>query len=275
MWELVLRALENPNGRLDDLDPGERRLLKEIATPLELGTMHEGPFVLGTEWRERFTKAMSRHGVDEPTVRELRSWIDDPDARGLTPDLERLIILAFATDANRSFQLHGGPAPVADPSAVSDDFKLIEVDLPSDDEWKVAKERAAAIFGIPMSDLKTAQNLDRHGEQIRERAASLRDGIRSLRTHTEGTLEPTLGIEKRGVRSVRVHAGGGGASGDACLLPMPPTPFRDWHPLSSPVLRRILPALFSRQFRFPAALSTRIGGLSVPSKTERQLAARC
>lgn len=201
VWKLVEEAAETSDGRLDNLDKPSRDLLRSIAMPLEIGTMHEGPFVLGSEWRERFTRAMAAGGVKEPTVREMRSWINDPDPRGLSADLERLIVLTYATRENMTFQLHGGPAPVSSPSDVSDELVLVQVPLPTDDEWELARARAAAIFGIDIPTLASAQNLTRYGATIKQAASGLREGVKDAKALINGTLNPQLGLDDQSERS--------------------------------------------------------------------------
>ena len=194
VWGLVQRAAENHGGRLDDLERGDRVLLKNIAEPLELGEMHEGPFVLSTAWRERFVKARASADIEILTVRHLGEWIEQPDARGLTQELQDLVILTYAAQGNLSFELHGGPYAPKGPGDVSQELKLKEIELPSQDEWDTAANTASALFGEAIPSLPTAQNLARYGDSIRTRAVDVKDDASKLLAALEGTLTPTLGL---------------------------------------------------------------------------------
>jgi hypothetical protein len=136
-----------------------------------------------------------------------------------------LIVLTYATHNNLTFELHGAPAAASMPADLSDDLKLVEVPLPSQEEWERAKHRAAAIFGIVVPALRSARNLTRYGEQIGGKAEVALDPMRKLKAGVEGTVNPSLGItgETDRVRTIEEAAGlveALVAAGDAEAIPV-------------------------------------------------------
>jgi hypothetical protein len=156
--DLCADAVVEPDGRLVVADHADRRLLARIANPLELGIQSEQAFKvtgMSDRWDKAFTQAIGRdrqNGSKTQTVGLLRAAIDDPDARGLTTQLENLIILVWAQTTNHTFQLHGGPAgPSVD--HLEDAWEIVPQALPSQADWDTACDRLASVFGINLSTL--------------------------------------------------------------------------------------------------------------------------
>ena len=147
--EEVRRAIDSPDGRIV-VPTGRRKLMRAIANPLELGTQHEEPFVLGTHWKEHFDRwvdAARRSGQDRITVGDLRRRLDQPEPLGLPRELEALVILVYAAQTGRVFRQHGGPAqPTLE--KLADDLELVSPKLPGEDAWRKARARAGSVFGI-------------------------------------------------------------------------------------------------------------------------------
>lgn len=147
--EEVLRAVEQSDGRIV-VASDRRKVMRAIANPLELGTQHEEPFVLGTRWKDHFDRAIAtaaQNGQDQITVGDLRRWIDEPEPLGLPRDLQSLVLLVYAAQSGRVFRQHGGPAP-ATLDRLDDDLELVSPVLPDDAAWKVARARASSVLGI-------------------------------------------------------------------------------------------------------------------------------
>ena len=147
--EEVLRAVGEPDGRI--VVPTDRRkVMRAIANPLELGTQHEEPFVLGTRWKDHFDRAIAagvQQGQHDVTVGDLRRAIDEPEALGLPRDLQSLVILVYAAQSHRVFRQHGGPAE-ATIEKLDDDLQLVSPKLPFEGAWSVARVRASSVLGI-------------------------------------------------------------------------------------------------------------------------------
>ncbi len=156
VYELVEPATREPDGRAP-VERTQRLLLKQVANPLMLGEMGVDAthFVLGQHWKTHFLRKAAETG-GAMTVRMLREWIDDPRPMGLSEEAQKLIILIFAAQTDRSFYLHGSPVEVS-LSSVTDNHELRTTTLPPADAWDVAVKRAASILGVAVSRLLSAR----------------------------------------------------------------------------------------------------------------------
>jgi hypothetical protein len=193
VWEEVRRATEAEGGRIV-VDRPKRARMAAIAGPLMLGQMHDAPFVLGRDWSDHFSRLAARDGVEQPTVGQLRAWMDEPAPMGLPRLAASLAILTHAAQENLRFQRHSGPYPVSDLVELPDDLELVAQELPGEDEWDLAARRAGALFGIAVPPLRSAANLERYGKAVVEAATSRLDACRRLLGQLEGNLVGTLGI---------------------------------------------------------------------------------
>jgi hypothetical protein len=194
VWEEVRRATEAEGGRID-VDKSKRARMAAIAAPLRLGEMHEGPFVLGRHWPDLFSRLAARDGVEQPTVGELRAWMNDGNRMGLPSLASSLVILTYAAQENLRFRRHGAPFPVPDLIELPDDLELVAQPVPDEATWELAVRRAGTIFGVVVPPLRSAANLERYGRSVVESAASMLDAVRRLRTQLEGNLVGSLGVE--------------------------------------------------------------------------------
>lgn len=158
VYEEVRNAARAEDGRVH-VEQNKRPLLRQIANPLQLGEMRYDAthFVLGQHWKNHFTKKAARAG-GTITVGQLRAWIDEPRPMGLPKEAQNLVILTYADQTNRSFYLHGGPyeATLTD---LPEACELREQKLPSQSHWEIAVTRAGSIFGISVSPLLNAVNV--------------------------------------------------------------------------------------------------------------------
>lgn len=175
----VAKAVQTEDGRFLVTDKNTRTLMRQIVNPLKLGEMHETHYLLGHHWSSHFERKMA--GDTPPlTVGKLRSWCDDPKPMGLPTIAQNLIILTFAQQTNRVFMQHGG---VIQPTLESlpDEATLHLQELPSQSDWELARERAAAIFGLPASSpLCNATNVVKLAQGIQELANQHLEGCRHL-----------------------------------------------------------------------------------------------
>ena len=140
--------------------------MMHIAVPLRLGEMGETHFVLGRHWFSHFEK------LAKPlTVAKLRAAIDDPLRMGLPITVENLVILTYADQANLAFRRHGGPC-TAKLDDLPDDLELREEELPAQDVWNEAIDRAGKVFGITVSPLLNASNASEFAAKLGEAAAA-------------------------------------------------------------------------------------------------------
>jgi hypothetical protein len=174
-----------------EVEKPRRPDVRLVVNPLGLANMTEQYLVLGTEWRNHFNKQLAAEGEMTPTVAKLRAWMDKPRPRGLLREVGNLLILAYAEQTNRSFYRNGLPFE-ASLDSIAPDAELRLQDLPSDQEWDAAKDRATALFEIasPGASLRTAANVaalaskllalaaaDAHGKVCQELAGEVRLGL--------------------------------------------------------------------------------------------------
>ena len=212
--EETLRAVEQPDGRIA-VPTDRRKAMRTIATPLELGIQHEEPFVLGTRWKDHFDRAIAAAQLDgqgQITVGDLRRWTDKPEPLGLPRDLQSLVILVYAAQSGRVFRQHGGPAqPSLD--KLDDDLELVSPQLPSEEAWKTARARAAAILGI--ADINPARSsFETLVASLRANAQALLPAVESLVPVIEARLRE-LGGDVDASDSSADRAGGRRSRGEA------------------------------------------------------------
>jgi hypothetical protein len=208
--EETLRAVDAPDGRIE-VASDRRRLMRRIATPLQLGVQHEAPFVLGQHWNDHFDKAIARatqQGQSEITVGDLRRWIDDPDPLGLPPQLQALVIIVYAAQSGRTFRRHGGPA---EPSLdkLDDDLELVTAALPDEKNWRIAVDRAASVLGlVAVNPARNPASFEALVVSLREKGAVLLPAMESLLPlleHRTRELEAEPNISAR-IATARVAA---------------------------------------------------------------------
>ncbi len=196
--DVLQEAMAEPDERIL-VDKPLRPILRDLAQPLKLGTMHETHFVLSSHWRSHFDRsiaAMRASGATPGhaagttnangdggslTVGLLRSWIDDPEPMGLPSLAANLVLLVFAEQTNRSFYRHGGPVPAV-LDRLADELELREQELPAGEVWEQAVARAATIFGLASSKLRNAVNVADLADRVLAQAKACREPVNRLRT---------------------------------------------------------------------------------------------
>jgi hypothetical protein len=113
-------------------------------------------------------------------VNLLRSWINEPKAMGLPPELENLILLTFAAQTNRAWFRFGSNPHNATIEDLPDNAELREQSLPDEQIWNRAVERASAIFGLAPSPLRSANNAVKLGLDLGQQVGALLESARDL-----------------------------------------------------------------------------------------------
>jgi hypothetical protein len=200
VWTVCHEALEDPDHRVL-VDKPLRPLVRQVAVPVELGTMGETHFVLGTYWYDRLSKKGAQAAVGD-----LRAAIDEPQPRGLPPAVETVVLLVYAAQADSTFQLRGGPYDPALDKRIPSEVTLAKVDLPTDDEFQRARGLVGSMFGVTVSRLCNATNV---GELVAKVESAIREHDTACRTLV-GKLDQRLtqlGLDPATCeRSVTAHA---------------------------------------------------------------------
>ena len=169
--EQVQAAAQVEGQRLFVEDPGTRRTLALLAGPLKLGTMNQTHLLLSPHWADHFSRMHAKDGGDgAPTVARLREWTDKPDLMGLTPEVQNLVVLAFAAQADRSLIRNSAPA-TGSIDRLDDAVELREQVLPDEVTWARARARASALFGLVPGEVRKGATMARLAAELRTKAA--------------------------------------------------------------------------------------------------------
>jgi hypothetical protein len=132
--------------------------------------MGETHFVLRDGWQSHFLRKQAEDGATSLTVGGLRAWIDQPEAMGLTREVQNLVILSFALQSNLTFSLYGTPVQ-PQLEQLDDRLELRAQPLPSAAVWQEALQRAEVILGMSGSLLLNATNVAQFTEAVQQIAA--------------------------------------------------------------------------------------------------------
>ena len=174
-------AAEEPQQRRFIEDRSIRQILGGFAGPLKLGTMNQGltHFILDDHWANHFARLAAQQGGGPMTVKRLRALIDQPRPMGLPREVENLIILACAAQADRTISLRGAPVR-GSIERLDDDAELLAQPLPDETTWTKARERASEVFGLVPSEVRKGATVARLATELREKAQAARTPLASL-----------------------------------------------------------------------------------------------
>lgn len=180
------------------LDTADAKLMREFAEPLQLGEC-KSAFVLGDYWAKHFNRCLAQSGETVATVSQMRQWTDEPKARGLSRDVMDLLTIAYADQTERAFYRHGAILDDVDIGGLQGDDELRQIPMPSERDWKVACERAGAIFGesadMYLSGANAAalaKHIKGHIHDGRLAAKELREWLRKCIDETRQPSAPRL-----------------------------------------------------------------------------------
>ena len=194
-----LEVLVDVFGKLIDSDdkrlPAERALVDEVRGTLgELGlvrTTEDAIHLLEDRVLQELENRRSQKAVDQPTVGQLRGWIDDTGKMGLPADAEDLIVRCYARHAARTFVYYGKPYAPEAGRPIPDEVVLERPQLPSQTEWARALDMAGALLGVALPGRALhADNLKRFELQVAERVKELMPGTDKL----PGLLDGVAGV---------------------------------------------------------------------------------
>ena len=168
-------------------DRATRNQLAAFASPLKLGTMNQTHFLLSSLWGDHFARMQAQAGGGPITVAQLRAWMDQPKPMGLTTEVQNLVVLAFAAQADRSLVRNGAFAGGA-VERVDDAAELLEQPLPDEETWARARDRAAALFGLMPGEVRKGAAVARLAADLRTKAEAARPVLVRLSAELSGRL---------------------------------------------------------------------------------------
>ena len=175
----VQRAAQQSDQRIL-VDRAERPFLAAFAVPLQLGSASQTHFMLSSHWADHFARMHAQEGETEGlTVGRLRAWLDKPNEMGLQKAPQNLVILAFAAQADRTL-LRNGVAVPGSIDRLEDEIELREQPLPDEESWKLARERASALFGLLPSEVRKGATVAKLAAELKAAAAEKQPVVTAL-----------------------------------------------------------------------------------------------
>ncbi|MFD3683896.1 DUF6079 family protein [Nocardiopsis sp. NPDC058631] len=200
----VLSAVEAAKAeKLHNHTPAKTDLpaLRRIADPLEIAKVTE-VFVLRDEWVRRLDHyaRVNQAETTDIRVRDLKRWIRDrEDGRGLPEDVVDLLVQVYAIQSDRAWIRAGKRYTGVGFGQLSDDIVLRRQELPSQEDFDRANERAEKVFGLTRQPVLNARAVQRMAEQLKEQAqrkqAPTEHLVRQLTAHSD-----ILGLDEEAPR---------------------------------------------------------------------------
>ncbi len=197
--EWITRAMDE-GGRANNVDSHHLKTVKRIVEPLELGTVHDGPLVMRSDWRTRVNQIAAGHQQrGDLDVEDIRTWITkDLGYAGLDRLTGNLLVAAYALLDDRAWVLRGGPereAPAL--QEIGPGWSLRAQPLPSEEEYAAARDRAARLFGVTAKPALYARNVNRLAEDLRARAEAWERDVAGVRSSLDRHAA-LLGLDEPG-----------------------------------------------------------------------------
>lgn len=193
-------------GRVDPVETAKRGTMTRVANPLSIGKMLENHYVFNQAnftWRNFFTQRAAEEGITTVPMTRIRAWLSP---YGLAREVENLLAAAWALLDDKQWVQAGGTVQITAVEQVNDNLELREPTLPPEGEWLLACDRAAVLFGVTVSRLRSAANVGLLGAGIRQAAGqrqnSAADLVGELASHAA-----LLGITAASPRTVSAAVG--------------------------------------------------------------------
>ena len=170
----MVQAMVEADQQRIALDNARRKDLKQIGVPLGIAYAPEGAGLLKDGVLKEIDRLREQAGKDCPSVEDVRNYTDPDGQRGLTSEVADLLTWLYAAWAGRTIQRDGRLVSRGKWGQLPAEAELVQPDLPSQDEWARALDRAGELFGITTSKRHlSAQNVAAFSERVRATAASV------------------------------------------------------------------------------------------------------
>lgn len=176
-----LARLSEKFGEIIDADDkriaADRDLVDEMrGTLMELGLVRvteNAVHLIEDRTLQELERKRQQKESQEPTVGELRRWIDETGKMGLQPEASDLVVRCYARWATRTLVRYGKPFEAKAGQPLADDVVLEKPDLPGHAEWSKALTLAGAAFGVAIGGKALhADNLKRFEVRMAEELAA-------------------------------------------------------------------------------------------------------
>ena len=188
----VERAAQDKVGRLE-VPATDLPVLRRIANPLDIATVGE-VLVLRDDWKLLIERRAAGEGpTAELKVGDIRRWIAE-EQPGLPALVSDLLVACFAVQSDRAWFRAGQPVlPPPEIGRITPDMVLRRQELPGEEEFALAGERAGSMFGLGSQPVRSARAVQALAAELRSRAGGLLPAAESLVTELERHAE-TLGL---------------------------------------------------------------------------------
>jgi hypothetical protein len=196
----VERAAQDKVGRLE-VPATDLPVLRRIANPLEIATVGE-VLVLREDWKLLIERRAAGAGpTAELKVADIRRWIAD-EQPGLPALISDLLVACFAVQSDRAwFRAEQPLLPAPDIGRITPDMVLRRQELPSEEEFSLASDRAVSVFGLGRPPVRSARAVQALAAELRIRAGQLLPAAESLAAELARHGE-TLGLDDDSPRLV-------------------------------------------------------------------------
>ena len=169
---LVNKLLDERDRRMK-VEKGEREDLRAYADPLGITETGDVAVLLNERPFKEIEQQLRQTGIDTPTVSNVRVWLDPQRTHGLPTEVQDVLISLYASWSGRTFYRDGKSYTVPRPGQLPDEVELLRPELPTENEWTEALNRAGALFGVAIGGrLLGARNLSLFVEALK---AKLKD----------------------------------------------------------------------------------------------------
>ena len=168
---LVERLLETQDRRMP-VTAQDRKELQNYADPLGLTQTTESRAILQDKSLNDLDQRRQQASLDAPTVADVRGYTDPDGYRGLTLELQDLLVWTYALWSGRSMVRAGRDVTLTRLGQLPEDAELIRPELPTEEEWETALTRSAELFGVTFANRHlSARNLASLCQKLGESAA--------------------------------------------------------------------------------------------------------
>ncbi|MGH3275960.1 MAG: phage resistance protein [Streptosporangiaceae bacterium] len=175
----VERAAQDKVGRLE-VPASDLPVLRRIANPLEIATVGE-VLVLRDDWKLLIERRAAGSGpTAELKVADIRRWIAE-EQPGLPALVSDLLVACFAVQSDRAWFRAGQPVmPPPEIGRIMPEMILRRQELPGEEEFTLAGQRAGGIFGLGSQPVRSARAVQALAAELRSRAGSQLPAAESL-----------------------------------------------------------------------------------------------
>lgn len=161
--------LEEPTGMLP-ADKQEREELRRVAEPLKLCRVFEAQVEGLTTIYDTIESGRERDGVDEPTVLQVRVWLDPEGRMGLGAQPANLVAWLWAVKQRRVAMDGRSTLDWPKNARLPDHVVFVKPDLPDEATFSAALDRAAWLGITQPGKALNARNVAKLASALRARA---------------------------------------------------------------------------------------------------------